>query len=98
MIVPIIHVDKWNPDCETNSYVLLSPSGQMMRGNKAMMFGANGQVVWSHTELGAVRSLQVQNFRGASYLVYWVGEEDISGHGHGYYKMVCQIKRFISLS
>lgn len=87
MSVPVINVHRWNESCDPG-YTLLTPHGNRIRSNRALMFDTAGQLVWHHEERGSIKNLQVQTYKGNDYLTFWIGDDGFYGHGRGYYKMV----------
>lgn len=85
---PRVHVEKWNAACDSESYTLLCPHGEHIHDNKALLIDQQGQLMWYHEERGAVHSLQIQSYQGNDYITYWVGDDELYGHGRGYFKMV----------
>lgn len=85
---PVVHVEKWHSSCDSSSHVLLTPHGDRIRDNKALILDNQGRLVWHRQERGAVHTLQVQQYKGNHYLTYWVGDDQYWGFGRGYVKMV----------
>lgn len=85
---PRVHVTKWDPRCDHDSYTLLAPHGTEINDNKAMLLDSRGQLVWLHQEKGSVHNLRVQKYKGNDYITFFVGDDGFWYHGSGYYKMV----------
>ena len=56
---PLIHLTMSSSECESESYIFMTPRGENVRGNKAMIIDNRGELVWYQQERGAVSNFRV---------------------------------------
>lgn len=85
---PYVNLMKWDPRCEEDgAYVLVSPRGYQVESPGPYILDNRGNLVWTETRFGQVTNLQVQQYRGESYLTFWAGASK-GPHSNGSYYLV----------
>lgn len=85
---PLLNIARWDDRCKSEELIFLAPHGDQVPDSVPTILDSKGRLVWTMTENSTVNSLQVQRYNGSDYLVYWVGDNELGGHGTGIYKMV----------
>ncbi|RDW75600.1 hypothetical protein BP5796_06421 [Coleophoma crateriformis] len=85
---PQMNILQWDARCERDgAYVLISPRGYQVENPGPIMLDNRGNLVWTETRFGQVTNLQVQQYRGESYLTFWAGAS-YGPHSNGSYYML----------
>lgn len=85
---PHMNILQWDARCERDdAYVLISPRGYQVENPGPIMLDNKGNLIWTETRFGQVTNLQVQQYRGESYLTFWAGAS-YGPHSNGSYYMV----------
>lgn len=88
--VPVVNFMEPFTRCDDGSYLLITPRGKVAESTP-MILDVNGSLVWAATEkYGQVYNLQVQSYKGQSYLTFWAGDDTVGGHGVGTHYMLDQ--------
>lgn len=88
--VPVVNFMEPFTRCDDGSYLLITPRGNVAESTP-MILDVNGSLVWAATEkYGQVYNLQVQSYKGQSYLTFWAGDDTVGGHGVGTHYMLDQ--------
>lgn len=88
--VPVVNFMEPFTRCDDGSYLLITPRGKVAESTP-MILDVNGSLVWAATKkYGQVYNLQVQSYKGQSYLTFWAGDDTVGGHGVGTHYMLDQ--------
>lgn len=88
--VPVVNFMEPFTRCDDGSYLLITPRGNVAESTP-MILDVNGSLVWAATKkYGQVYNLQVQSYKGQSYLTFWAGDDTVGGHGVGTHYMLDQ--------
>lgn len=75
-------------NCNDGSYLFVSLRGNIADA-KPYILDADGSLIWTvDHRIGEVYNLQVQDYKGKSYITYWAGDDSVGGHGAGKYYML----------
>jgi hypothetical protein len=75
-------------NCDDGSYLFVSLRGNFAE-SKPYILDPAGNLVWTFDHyVGEVYNLQVQEYKGKSYITYWAGDDSVGGHGAGKYYML----------
>ena len=68
-------------DCDDGSLLFIAPRGEKANSS-VVILDATGALVWTTSDYhGQAYNLQVQEYRGESYLTFWAGDNSVGGHG-----------------
>ncbi|EME47594.1 hypothetical protein DOTSEDRAFT_60029 [Dothistroma septosporum NZE10] len=88
--VPVVNFMEPFSNCDDGSYLFVAPRGAVAQSTP-MILDVHGRPIWASTKkYGQVYNLQVQEYKGHSYLTFWGGNDAIGGHGIGEYFMLDQ--------
>ncbi|CAK4032131.1 Hypothetical predicted protein [Lecanosticta acicola] len=88
--VPRVNFMKPFTNCDDGSYLFLTPRGHAPDPTLVIL-DPSGSPIWASTKTyGEVYNLQVQQYKGESFLTFWGGDDTIGGHGEGNYYMLDQ--------
>lgn len=78
-----------SPECHDGMYTFITPRGDSVEHPSNVVLDDDGQLVWLQETIGGQPyNLRVQEFRGEQFLSYWVGDDNVRGHGQGEYIVV----------
>ncbi|KAL4781097.1 ASST-domain-containing protein [Aspergillus varians] len=70
--------------CHDGLYTLLAPRGEGVAARGPTILDQDGELVWtSESTYGPTYNLDVQEYKGESYLTFWEGYDKVDGHGEG---------------
>ncbi|KAL4911926.1 ASST-domain-containing protein [Aspergillus aurantiobrunneus] len=79
-----VYFARSSPVCQDGLYTLLAPRGEGVAARGPTILDQHGEIVWaSEAEYGAAYNLDVQEYKGESYLTFWEGYDNVDGHGEG---------------
>jgi hypothetical protein len=83
---------QWHEQCDDGEFYFLTPKGWSIAEPGPMILDSHGDLVWSKHYAnewgGTAYDLMVQHYQGQEYLTFWMGDDQIRGHGSGAYMMV----------
>ena len=83
---PRISQLRWDDECD-NGFIFVTPQGKSVEHPGPMILNSQGNLVWMSAEFGVVMNLNMQEYKGQSYLTFWAGRKD-GTFGSGAYYMV----------
>ena len=79
----------WVPEyCTSDDYYFFAPRGMLVGHPGPMIVDDKGSLIWHSNAWPVAYGLDVQRYRGEDYLTFWSGNDQVIGHGSGYYYMV----------
>jgi len=79
----------WDEEkCKSDDYYFFAPRGMLVGHPGPMIVDSDGSLVWHSNAWPVAYGLNVQSYRGEDYLTFWSGNDQVIGHGSGYYYMV----------
>lgn len=60
-----------------------------------MIMNRHGHLVWHRGDFGNTCNLMVQRYRDEDVLTFWHGDDQIIGHGAGFYYIVCNLRAYL---
>lgn len=84
---PIVNFVRYGEQCQDGLYTFISPYGGSVPTPGPMILDQDGHLVWTKS-FGSTYNMNMQNYKGEDFITFWVGNDDVSGHGEGIYYMV----------
>jgi hypothetical protein len=73
-----------SPECHDGLLTFLTPRGTAVNESRGMVIlDDQGELVWMQKTEGQPYNLDVQVYRDAPHLTYWLGNDNVGGHGEG---------------
>lgn len=80
---------QWNEEkCKSDQYYFFAPRGMLVGHPGPMIVDTDGSLIWHSNAWPVAYGLTVQQYKGEDYLTFWSGNDQVIGHGSGYYYMV----------
>lgn len=79
---------QWDDACKSDEYYMFCPRGMLVGHPGPMIVDNDGNMVWHTNAWPVAYGLTVQHYKGEPYLTFWSGNDQVIGHGSGYYYMV----------
>lgn len=78
-----------SPACHDGLFTFLTPRGKGVNEGRGMVIlDDEGELVWMQKTEGQPYNLDVQEYKGAPHLTYWLGDDTVGGHGEGDYYLL----------
>jgi len=83
----------WDPlVCDRqDEYFFVGIHGILLGHAGPMIFDNDGYQVWHGKGFGSTYNFRMQTYKGEQYLTWWAGNDQVRGHGEGYYYMVSSL-------
>ncbi|KAA8642932.1 hypothetical protein EYZ11_001065 [Aspergillus tanneri] len=87
IVGPALNYLESSPQCKDGQYTFVAPRGLGVATPGPTIIDQDGHLVWSKN-YGQTYNLNMYQFKGQSYLTFWLGNDAVAGHGEGVYYML----------
>ena len=89
LVSPRLNVLSSSTECDDSLYTVLGIRGGAVEGSYVNILDATGSLVYMTTGYQRIYNVMIQDYLGEPFLTFWGGDDQVRGHGEGYYYMVC---------
>lgn len=83
-----LHRRVWSEQCDRpDQYHFIAPHGILLNHAGPEIIDNDGEQVWFAKGFGTTYNFRAQWYKGEQYLTWWSGNDQVRGHGSGFYYM-----------
>lgn len=84
LVAPRLNIRQWDSQCD-HGLILFTPRANSVPDDGPMILDAKGNLIWTDKSFGTADNLQIQQYKGESYLTFWAGRHDVTRWPGKYY-------------